>query len=518
MANMLFNTIEISRPKLNAFDLSHDKKMSLDMGLLIPIQLQEVLPSDVWQDNSEVFIRFAPMLAPVMHRAHVRTYSFFVPNRLVWDEWQDFITGGEDGMAEPVHPYFLLREDNKEHFQKGKLADYLGIPPVDQTAAITDPFQISALPFRAYQLIYNEYFRDQNLQAPNPVSTGSGEDTNFSQLNLRYKAWEKDYFTSALPWAQRGAEVTMPISGDAAITYRPQSLVNVTATGNAAPAGQLETETGGGTVNNVLGTRTDVRIENLQSVEFQNGTSTINDLRRATKLQTWLEKMARAGSRYIEQMLVMFGVRSSDARLQRPEMIGAGKTPVVFSEVLSTFQQEAEGLPQGNMSGHGIAVGQGHGFKYRAEEHGFIIQIMCVLPVPNYQQGINRLFSRFDRFDYFWKDFANIGEQEIRQMELYYDAAATDGTKFDTFGYQSRYAEYKYCASTVHGDFRDNLSYWHMGRIFEGPPALNDEFIVADPTKRIFAVTDPNVQNLYCMIYHRVKVLRPLPYYGTPQL
>jgi len=527
----LFTKIKSSRPKRNKFDLSHERKMTLKQGELIPMMVQEVVPGDSFRVNSEIMMRYMPMLAPMMQRVDVTTHYFFVPNRLVWSEWEDFITGGRDGQANPVSPYLTVNNANKTYYGVSSLADYLGFPPVvDPTPTMTNSVNISALPFRAYQLIYNEYYRDQNLQADLDVSVASGlvSGPEIAKLTqVRRRAWGKDYFTSALPFAQRGGAVSLPFEGDATVNYSPTSSIYTTA--GAAPAINTLVGTGDGTVppgtalrvgktaannNGVTG-----RIENISSIDIDGSTVTINELRRSIRLQEWLEKNARGGARYIEQILSHFGVISSDARLQRPEYLGGGQQPLTVSEVLSTFQDPgAEGNPQGNMAGHGISVGNTHGFKKTFEEHGYIIGIMSVLPKAAYQQGIPKHFRRYSKFDHYWPEFANIGEQEVQLSELWFNPQGIDTENNETFGYQSRYAEYKYQPDTVHGDFRTSLNFWHQGRIFSAKPVLNESFVTADPTNRIFAVPDPENQHLLVQLYNNISALRPMPYFGTPTL
>lgn len=513
----LFSSVSARRPKKNKFDLSHERKMSLNMGKLVPMMVQEIVPGDSFRVQTEIMMRFAPLLAPVMHRINVFTHYFFVPNRLVWSEWEDFITGGREGTSEPVVPHVEVNDATKAGFFGAKsLADYMGLP-VMEAAAVSNGVSISMLPFRAYQLIYDEYYRDQNLQASLDISLASGAVSNLEATKLttmRDRAWEKDYFTSALPWAQRGSEIMMPIEGTADVSYLPESDVIRTSSGAPPLDGAMSSTTGHTTVGG-----NNVRIENIDEVSFGSASTTINELRRSVRLQEWLEKNARGGARYVEQILSHFGVVSSDARLQRPEYLGGGKTPCVISEVLSTYQDPAAaGEPQGNMAGHGVSVGTSNGFKRTFEEHGFVIGIMSVLPKTAYQQGIPKMFRRFDKFDHFWPEFAQIGEQEIKVSEIYYNQASASGVADETFGYQSRYAEYKFAPSTVHGEMRDSLSYWQMGRIFDDTPVLNESFVASDPTNRIFAVTDPDVDHLYCQLYNRVDALRPMPYFGTPTL
>lgn len=517
----MFNSVALKKPTRNSFDLSHDRKFSAEMGWLFPILCQETLPGDKFRVSSEAFIRLAPMLAPVMHKVNVWVHYFFVPNRLVWDEWESFITGGKDGTSAPVHPTLECNNTTKLFFGVSTLADYMGFPGIVDPVGtnVTNTIQVSALPFRAYQTVFNEYFRDQNLSDPVATSKSSGAQSNdqtFIELQLRKRAWEKDYFTSALPWAQRGGAVMLPFEVD--VTYRDKTRVQ-NSDGTPAAPGALEASvgvtSGWNDVEDSAGG--DVVIDNIESID--SGSVTINDLRRSARLQEWLEKNATGGARYVEQIWAHFGVRSSDARMQRPEYLGGGKVPVSISEVVSTFQTEAEGLPQGNMAGHGVSYGMSNSFRRRFEEHGFIIGLMSVLPVTAYQNGLSRMFTRFDKLDYAWPEFANIGEQEIKVKELWYDPTSEEaGENEEVFGYQSRYAEYKQIPSSVHGDFRTNLDFWHMGRIFTDKPVLSEEFVMSDPTTRIYAVTDDGVMHLWCHVYNKVNAIRPLPYFGTPVL
>lgn len=512
----LFDSVRIGRPRRNKFDLSHERKMSMDMGDIVPVMVQEIVPGDSFRVKTEVMMRFAPMLAPIMHRVNVFTHYFFVPNRLVWKEWEDFITGGRLGTSLPVAPYARIGAISpNQGVIQGKLGDYMGIPNYDFAGGIDVDTNISMLPFRAYQLIYDEYYRDQNLTAKVTdfaAFKDSGEVIGGNigiLLQMRKRAWEKDYFTSALPFAQRGGSVSMPISSDKTVTTQTYRI----------GAGGVEFSQAG---DMTIGANADVLMTGSASqdggvhVGPEGHGVDINLLRRSIRLQEWLEKNARGGARYIEQILSHFGVKSSDARLQRPEYLGGGKTPVVVSEVLSTFQADAGVIPQGNMAGHGVSFGTTNGFKKSFEEHGYVIGVMSVIPRTAYQQGIPRHLTRFDKFDYFWPEFGNIGEQEVKNKELYY-TGNTGEVPDGTFGYQSRYAEYKYGCSSVHGEFRNSLDFWHMGRVFAAPPVLNASFIESDPTSRIFAV-ESAPDKLYCHLYNRVDALRPMPYFGTPMI
>lgn len=495
----VFNSISVKAPNYSKFDLSHEAKLSCKMGDLVPILCQEVVPGDKFSLGAEIFMRMAPMVAPVMHRVNVFTHFFFVPNRIIYTSWEDFITGGEDGLQAPAFPKITMATGNKAEFAKGKLADYMGIPDVSGQVT-TYAHEISALPFRAYQEIYNEFYRDQNLTAPIAFNHGTTLDAgdDLRLLALRKRAWEKDYFTSALPWAQRGGAAAAPIN----VAYTASSLIKTSAGANVTGAVT-------GAAGTLQGNAVNSRIENISSASMD-----INALRQAVKLQEWLERNARGGSRYIEQIWAHFHVKSSDGRLDRPEYLGGGKSPMVISEVLNTTGTTGQ-LPQGNMSGHGLSVQNSNGFTKSFEEHGWIIGIMSVLPKTAYQQGLDKVWRKFDKLEYLQPEFANLGEQAIKNQEIYLDMAApsADGT----FGYQSRYAEYKYKASRVHGDFKTTLEAWHMGRKFTAMPALNTAFIESDPTTRIYAVVDTS-DKLYCQIYFNMSAVRALPYFNTPSL
>ncbi|AXH77410.1 MAG: major capsid protein [Microviridae sp.] len=502
----IFNNVSLRKPKKNVFDLSHEKKLSCNAGELVPIYLQEIIPGDSFRVNSELMVKLAPMLAPVMHRMNVYTHYFFVPNRIIYDSWETFITGGADGKQVVGFPQLGLSDSRKGSFVPGSLTDYFGIPTINQSETVIDMHYFNALPFRAYQTIYNEYYRDQTLTPPVAVTKEEvvGSDEFYAITTLRKRSWEKDYFTSALPWAQRGGDVLLPM--DSIVNYRDAALgIPQGTTGNL---GFLN-----GELSDIQAPANQYGLDNIESIEEN---VTINELRKAVRLQEWLEKNARAGARYIEQIFSHFGVKSSDARLQRPEYLGGGKSPVVISEQLSSFNNEE--VPGATMYGHGVSYGGKNGFKKYFEEHGFVIGIMSIIPKTAYMQGIPKIFNKIDKFDYFWPEFANIGEQEITDDELYWDPFIASSENKKTFGYTPRYAEYRFQHSSVHGDFRDSLSYWHMARMFTSKPALNANFIEADPTQRIFAVTDPTIDKYYVQLYNNVRAIRPIPKFGTPTL
>ena len=500
-----FQKVKVKAPPKSLFNLSHEVKMSGKMTYLYPILCEEYLPGDNWQVSTEVFMRIAPMIAPIMHRFNVFVHFFDVPYRQVWENWEKFITGDWDGTDTSVVPHADLTEAGKSYFQKGRLSDYFGFA-IDQTETYTNTCDVNWLPFRAYVKIFNEYYADPTFQ--NQLTDYVGDTVSTTERNLngyiKQRAWEKDYFTSCLPWPQRGSTVSI----NATATQDTDPLVRQSSDGTVEPNADLGTGADGILENTSLGV--DVYIDQLTGI-----TVDVEDLRWGMRLQTWLEKNARAGSRYVEQLLAHWGVKSDDLRHQRPRYLGGGMAPVTISEVLNT--SDTASADQGNMSGHGISVGRSNTFRSFFKEHGVIIGILSVMPRTAYQQGIPRQFLRQDKYDFAWPEFAHIGEQEVEDRELYIGSGATDLNPQTTFGYQQRYGEYKYRNDRVAGDFRDSLDHWHLGRIFAAKPSLNSSFITANDDNRFLAVQDSS-DYLYFQIYNNVKAIRPLPYYTDPRL
>lgn len=455
--------------------LSHYKLLTSDMGELVPVGCYEVLPGDTVQQHTSFLLRVSPLVAPVMHPVQVRVHSFFVPNRLLWPEgWEDFITGGPDGTG-TTEPYPVINSGSG--FAAGTLADYFGIPP-----AVAN-LEVCAMPFRAYNMCFNEYYRDQDLVSE------VAEDN----LTVQKIAWEKDYFTAARPWTQKGPEVTMPLGVSAPVKglvrgggpndgsvltgYVDQDNVPV-----AAGTGYFRGADG--VPSQAVGFR--AAGDNLKMNVFADlanaSAANINELRKAFALQRYAEARARYGSRYTEYLRYL-GVRSSDARLQRPEYLGGGKQTISFSEVLKTGSQDDPAEAIGTMKGHGIAALRSRRFRRFFEEHGYVITLMSVRPRTMYNDGLHRSWSRRTKEDYWQRELEHIGQQEIYQREVY--APSVTGSAI--FGYGDRYSEYRHLPSQVCGDFRSTLNYWHLARIFAADPALNGSFVQCDPSKRIYA-------------------------------
>lgn len=489
--------------KRNKFSLSHYKLATLDMGELVPLTWFEALPGDTIQQATSALVRVSPLLSPVMHPVKVRIHHWFVPLRLIWDDFEDFITGGPDGTSVPDHP---VRSSGS--ITEGTLPDYLGIPPDTYSPNL----EYSALPERAYALIWNEHYRDQDLSTELTIDTTSGTDST-TPASIQKVCWEKDYFTTARPWEQKGDEITIGLAGEA-----PVSGLG------------LDNQTYASTNKNVYetdasGTRTYADAANYSQLWFEEDPSnagypniradlsgvsgvSVNDLRLALALQRYQEARAMYGSRYVEYLRYL-GVRSSDARLQNPEYLGGGKQVIQFSEVLN--MADAGGDDVGTMRGHGIAALRSNRYRRFFEEHGIVMTLMSVIPKSIYPTAIHKGFLRSTKEDYFQRELQFIGDQAVINAEI----QADHSSRTDVFGYQQRYDNYRSHPSTVAGEFRSTLNYWHYGREFSGDVALNSSFVEATPTKRVNASTGTDC--LYVMANHSVQARRMLTAVGKPR-
>lgn len=526
----MFKSVPIGSVPRNLFDLSHEVKMSGKFGYLYPCLVMDTLPGDVIREQMTAMVRFAPMLAPVLHRVDVKTHFFFVPYRIICDNWKEFITGGQDGNSAIVLPYItpagLVAAASIAEVQKGSLWDYMGLPtygdPPAPVAWSTE--QISALPFMAYLQIWNDYYRDPNFdtELDLPVDLSGNISAQLGpELYLRNKSWDKDYFTAQLADPQRGAQVLMPIAGEGTPVY--SAVTSAVAVGQVA--GDIKTSAAGTTIKNVqTAAGLDLVLQNIDHIDLDNATTTINDLRMALAIQSWLEANARGGARYVEQIEAHFGVRVPDYRLQRAEYLGGGSQPVRISEVLSTA--DSGGVPVGDMAGHGLSVGKTNRFSYVCQEHGVVIGVVSITPKTAYSQGIEKMWSRTSKFHFGWHQLANLGEQETPSKEIFFSFDnADDAENQELFGYIPRYAEYKFKNDRIAGDFRDNLAFWHLGRIFASRPTLDEVFttmyennpLAEETYRRIFAVQD-GTDYLWMQLFHHLTARRPLPYYGVPKL
>lgn len=537
-----FQSVQLTRPSKSTFDLSHDKRLTTRMGRLTPVLTLECVPSDYFRGSSDMLVRLAPLLAPIYDQLNVFVHFFFVPNRLLWEDWEEFITGGRlgvgiDPLVAPIPPFIdigVVGAAVPEAFQKSHLLDYLGVPNMPfagENFGALEGINLDYMPVAAYVLIWYDYYRDRNFTADSLVDypLPSGEFAFGADLFLQCftRNYKHDYFTSALPFTQRGQQVLIPI--DTTVTYLDQSRMirsdtDTPLTNDGLVGGNIGSAVPGGLFINKQDYQDDGvagRIENIDTMS--NTTSTINDFRSAYALQVWMERNAIGGSRYNESTEAHFGVKPQDSRLQRPEYIGGGRIPIKIAEVVSTaYSQDGADatVPLANMGGHGVTFGNTNRFSYFCTEHGFIMGILSIMNPPSYHQGLSKMWRRRSFLDYPWPTFAKLGEQQVDKAELYANFTNlnedADG-QIPLFGYQSRYADWKYIPNSNHGDFHDTLLFWTLTREFDTSPELGEEFNLFDMTTqdRIFAVNG-DADNFWIYVHNNVSVKRPLPYFATP--
>ncbi len=534
----VFSSVLGNKVGRSVFDLSHVKRFTCDMGQLIPVYFDECVPGDTRKIGMQCVTRFQPLVAPILDSVDLTVHYFFVPTRLLMDkeeDWNTFLTGGKDGKDEsvslPIWSFNMfdgsdsvsspLPFSNNVSSGKYSLWDYFGLPGSNfaECGPIRTVNHVLAFPQRAYNLVWNEFYRDQNVV----------DEASLSNSTILYRAWKKDYFTSALPWQQRGIAPALPLSGtvpvelNSLISDNPQFHIG---SSNINYLNFNGTDSVTGTNTGSRGTPTSMTLtitSGSGTVDLSNAaTFDVSTLRQCVQIQRWLELNARGGVRYTEFLRSHFGISPKDEVLGRPQYIGGTKSSIVISEVLQTSRTEdstdtQKGSPLGRLAGHGLGASSDYICTFTSKEFGYIIGIASWMPKPSYQQGVNRIFTRKTKFDFYFPEFAHLSEQAVTNGEIF--ATGTDKDK-EIFGYQGAYNEMRYTPSFNCADMRDTFSYWHLGRIFDSAPKLNAGFLTTNPAfdggirKDIFA--SPNEPGLLVQFANIVKAIRPLPVYGTP--
>ena len=516
----------------STFDRSHSLKTSFNVGDVVPFYIDEVLPGDTFSVRTSKVVRMPSLVTPIMDNIYLDTYYFFVPNRLTWEHWRELNGENTKSAWLPDTEYNVPQITSPEGgWNIGTLADYFGIP-----TGVAN-LSVNALPFRAYSLIMNEWFRDENLTDPLVIPTDDATVvgvntgnyiTDTAKGGLPFKAAKyHDYFTSCLPSPQKGPDVTIPVLSDTPVVARSTAVPSDLLTHS------LHFTSPGSPGNNLIVGSTFARgaegpispgnsslPDNLWAVNSSATVATINQLRMAFQIQKLYEKDARGGTRYIEILKAHFGVTSPDARLQRPEYLGGNRIPLNISQIVQN-SQTTDSSPQGNPVGLSLTSDTHHDFRKSFVEHGFVLGLMVARYHHTYQQGLERFWSRKDRFDYYWPVFANIGEQAVKNKEIYAQGTEEDD---EVFGYQEAWADYRYKPSRVTGEMRSaspqTLDSWHLADDYEKLPSFSDEWIREDKAvvDRVIAVTSAITHQLFADLYIECRSVRPMPVYSIPGL
>ena len=533
-----FSQVPQAKIQRSTFNRSHTHKTTFDAGQLIPVYVDEVIPGDTHTVDFTTFGRLATPIAPVMDDIYITLHSFFVPSRLVMDKWENLMGEQKNPGDSTDFPVPLFKDDTNSGFAPGSLMDYMGLPTSDQATGL----EVSALPFRAYNLIWNEWYRDQNLQDSLEVKTDQLPDKLSDNLyTIQKRGKRHDYFTSCLPTPQKGQPIDMAIGStvDVEIANLDVTTINGgglrfrTTNGQAPRSGNLDHRLGN--TNDVFGLESSNSYNNsnpeqpLRPVNLvANGTATadltttsaltINEIRKSFALQRLAETNMRSGTRYIETIKAHFGVTSPDGRLQRPEFLGGGECRLQMTPVAQTFPTSPGATPQGNLAGYGTFANSSGGFTKSFTEHGFIITLASARAPLTYQNGINKMWSRRTKYDHYFPTLANLGEQAVLNKEIYADGSSNDD---NVFGYQERWSELRYKPSLITGQFRSkhgtSLDVWHLSQDFASAPNLNASFIEDQPPiDRVIAVQDE--PHFIVDMDIKCSTARPMPTYSVPGL